>query len=81
MTAERLEERIQSKYEKILDLQMRADDKEFERLEREFEKWHRAECRRIKRKYFFLRDPSTGRISTFNRKHWPTRGIPQNVRM
>lgn len=80
MTAERLEERIQQKYEMVLDLQMKADDKEFERLEREFGKWYRGECKRISAKYLFLKDPSTGRVMTFNRKYWPRR-IPENVRM
>jgi hypothetical protein len=78
MTAERLEERIQQKYEKVLDLQMKADDKEFERLERDFEKWYRAECQKINEKYLFLKDPSTGRVMTFNRK---SSRVPQNVRM
>jgi hypothetical protein len=80
MTAERLEERIQSKYEKVLDLQMKAQtDKEFESLERDWEKWYRAECRKINEKYLFLKDPTTGRIMTFSRKYLPSRN-PQNVR-
>jgi len=68
MTAERLEERIQQKYERVLGLQMKADDKEIERLEREFEKWYRNELRRIKKKYFFLRYPD-GYVAVFNRKY------------